>query len=307
MISNEINITDVGMEPGHKIIIEGIDGSGKSTICNKLQTAYREVGVEYEIVHCTRHTTNDFEGFLKLLASPNNIIFDRFYVGQYIYQTSKERKEKHWMTISDLAYLETVMSLNNCEFYYINTDLDICYQNCLKDRDDSYYSKDYIKSLADKYVYFISHISSLDWNIINNKFSVSVSDNAVEKSCDYRSIPKTVAVDFDGCLVLGAKFPEIGKINERLRYELFEGVFKDYKKILWTSRSGQSLIDAITFCQDNGMYFDKYNENLDEAKQLTGNDTRKIFADYYLDDKAIPIGEVKDNPFYTYSTEDVSK
>ena len=302
-----IEITKQGLEQGHKIIIEGVDGSGKTTICEDLQAKYREQGIEYKIVHLTRNTTNNLDMFIDYLSSPENMIFDRFYVGQYVYQTSKERKKKHWLSIGDLGYLETAIEFKNCELYYISTDPDLCYYNCMKDRDDSYYSRDYIKSLADKYLYFISHISSLDWNIINNKFSVSVSDNAVEKSCDYRSIPKTVAVDFDGCLVLGAKFPEIGKINERLRYELFEGVFKDYKKILWTSRSGQSLIDAITFCQDNGMYFDKYNENLDEAKQLTGNDTRKIFADYYLDDKAIPIGEVKDNPFYTYSTEDVSK
>ena len=72
-----------------------------------------------------------------------------------------------------------------------------------------------------------------------------------------------------------------------IKYEKSQGA----KIILWTCRTGSKLINAIKFCEENGIELDAINENLPEMIELFGEDTRKIFADEYIEDKSvIPFG-----------------
>lgn len=109
----------------------------------------------------------------------------------------------------------------------------------------------------------------------------------------FEQLPKIIAVDFDGTLV-SDKWPNIGKPNialfELLRYLRQE---KGVKLILWTSRNysdkyGDLLEEAIEFCTSKGLEFDAINENIREVIELTGEDTRKVYADIYFDDKGVP-------------------
>lgn len=104
-----------------------------------------------------------------------------------------------------------------------------------------------------------------------------------------------IAVDFDGTLVED-KFPEIGEPNWKLIDELrtlritLKGCGIELKLILWTCRNntekGMYLAEAIQWCQNSGLRFNAYNENLPEIKELYGEDTRKVFANMYIDDRA---------------------
>ena len=97
---------------------------------------------------------------------------------------------------------------------------------------------------------------------------------------------KTIAVDFDGTLVVD-KFPEIGEPNLELINWLINYRNNGGKLILWTSRNGEVLPKAVEFCKSLGLEFDAVNENLKEVQEKWKGDTRKVLADYYLDDKAI--------------------
>lgn len=105
-------------------------------------------------------------------------------------------------------------------------------------------------------------------------------------------IPYTIAIDFDGTLCQN-KFPEIGAANDCLISTLIE--LKKEKPgiryILWTCRDNNTeekyLDKAVEFCRQRGLVFDAINENLPEVKELYNNDTRKVFADIYLDDRAL--------------------
>lgn len=99
-------------------------------------------------------------------------------------------------------------------------------------------------------------------------------------------LPFIIAVDFDGTLV-DDKFPSIGRKNAML-FGLCE-VWKmaGARLILWTCRHGEALEKAIQFCNDNGLEFDAYNENIPEVQAIFGTDTRKVYADVYIDDKAV--------------------
>lgn len=60
-----------------------------------------------------------------------------------------------------------------------------------------------------------------------------------------------------------------------------------HKIILWTCRDGMHLVDAIVWCAEHGLFFDAVNNNLDEHVTQYGSNCRKVFADYYIDDKAV--------------------
>lgn len=107
-------------------------------------------------------------------------------------------------------------------------------------------------------------------------------------------LPYIIAVDFDGTLVQD-KFPEIGEKRDWVWTRIFAAKRAGKKIILWTSRDNHNLKEAVEFCRNQGLEFDAVNENLEEVKTLFNNDTRKVYANEYWDDKAI--GSFCDNLF----------
>ena len=97
---------------------------------------------------------------------------------------------------------------------------------------------------------------------------------------------KIIAVDFDGTLCENA-WPDIGDpIQPVIDYVLSEQA-NGAKLILWTNRHHERLEEAVAWCANHGIAFDAVNENLPEVIEEFGGDTRKIFADEYIDDKAV--------------------
>lgn len=92
-----------------------------------------------------------------------------------------------------------------------------------------------------------------------------------------------IAVDFDGTLSYG-EWPHAGKPNTRLIEWLKERKAKGDNLILWTCRQGEPLDIAVKWCAEQGLEFDAVNENLPAMIALYGSDTRKIAADWYIDD-----------------------
>ena len=93
-----------------------------------------------------------------------------------------------------------------------------------------------------------------------------------------------ICVDFDGTLVEN-KWPDIGKPDTYLFSYLINCRKHGIKVILYTMREGKLLDDAVEFCKSQGLEFDAVNDNLPEMIELYGNNPRKIYADYYLDDR----------------------
>ena len=94
------------------------------------------------------------------------------------------------------------------------------------------------------------------------------------------------AVDFDGTLCESV-WPGIGRPNTVLIKHLIKRRREGNKVILWTCRCGSLLEEAVSWCRGFDLEFDAVNENLPEMIEHFGNDSRKIFADVYIDDKAI--------------------
>lgn len=95
---------------------------------------------------------------------------------------------------------------------------------------------------------------------------------------------RIIAVDFDGTLCEN-NWPEIGSPNEELITHLINRQKDGDKLILWTCRVDDMLQVAIEWCRGKGLIFDAVNENLPEIIESFGSDTRKIFANEYIDDR----------------------
>lgn len=101
-------------------------------------------------------------------------------------------------------------------------------------------------------------------------------------------LPYIVAVDFDGTIVED-KFPAIGEVRKDIIDLIKIAQQKGSKVILWTCRDGLNLREAVSFCNDLGIHFDAVNKNIEEVISLYNNDTRKIFANEYWDDKGVSL------------------
>lgn len=94
------------------------------------------------------------------------------------------------------------------------------------------------------------------------------------------------AVDFDGTLCEN-EWPEIGAPNYILIRSLIEMRKKGHKVILWTCRTGKALDEAVKWCEDQGLEFDAINENVPEIIAAFEGESRKIFANVYIDDLSV--------------------
>lgn len=94
------------------------------------------------------------------------------------------------------------------------------------------------------------------------------------------------ALDLDGTL-FEDRYPELGppklKVIEKAKKVREEGA----KLILWTCRSGVHLEEGVAACKELGLEFDCINDNLPELIEKFGDNSRKISAFRYIDDRAI--------------------
>lgn len=97
-------------------------------------------------------------------------------------------------------------------------------------------------------------------------------------------LPTIIAVDFDGTLVED-RYPDIGEIKQEVWDVVKRAKADGCRIILWTCRTDHQLRDAVEFCAAHGLVFDTINKNIPEVRNLYGGDTRKVFADLYIDDR----------------------
>jgi hypothetical protein len=105
-----------------------------------------------------------------------------------------------------------------------------------------------------------------------------------------------IAVDFDGTL-FDTK-DGVLVTNMRVVYWVKKKKKEGHKIILWTSREGEDLEEAIDACEWVDLEFDAINENIPENRDL-GPGKRKVIADIYLDDRSMKISDIPNMPKVT--------
>jgi len=98
---------------------------------------------------------------------------------------------------------------------------------------------------------------------------------------------KIIAIDFDGTIVHD-NFPGIGELKPNAKHVINKLHQEGYFIIVWTCRTQNRGAEAEQFLIDNGIKFDKINESCPvNVDKFSGLDTRKVFADLYIDDKGL--------------------
>lgn len=93
-----------------------------------------------------------------------------------------------------------------------------------------------------------------------------------------------LAIDFDGTIVED-KYPSIGTIKWGAK-EYINMLYNDgYTIIIWTCRTGKALKEAKQWLQANGIKHHHVNKSCPANVAKYKVDTRKVYADMYIDDK----------------------
>ena len=133
-------------------------------------------------------------------------------------------------------------------------------------------------------VFALGRLTGATIEAISRLKVASGTDETVEKESE-RTLQKAIAIDFDGCLCANA-YPDIGAPNWEIIVAAAAEQIAGAGLILWTCREGELLENALEACARWGLHFDAVNDSLPSWKKFYGNDTRKVGATEYWDDKA---------------------
>ena len=126
----------------------------------------------------------------------------------------------------------------------------------------------------------------------DKKFEQYINHNAqLDMFSDEKKHAYIIAVDFDGTLCEN-KYPDIGNPIQPVIDYVKRYKDSGAKIILWTNRVGTKLYEALKWCSDHDLKFDAVNENLPCVINQFGSDTRKIFANEYIDDRNISVDQL---------------
>lgn len=95
-----------------------------------------------------------------------------------------------------------------------------------------------------------------------------------------------ISIDFDGTIV-EHRYPEIGRERPFAVQTIKRLAADGHQLILNTVREGELLDAAVAWCERRGVEFYAVNKNSPDETYESPGYTRKIVADYYIDDRNI--------------------
>ena len=114
---------------------------------------------------------------------------------------------------------------------------------------------------------------------------------------------KVIALDFDGTLCEDA-WPAIGDPKWAVIRAAQEEQQQGALLILWTTREGKALAEALEWCDCVGLRFNGINNSAQCWKDAYQNDPRKIGATEYWDDRAVDVATIETRQMLKEETRD---
>jgi hypothetical protein len=99
-------------------------------------------------------------------------------------------------------------------------------------------------------------------------------------------LPLIIAIDFDGTIA-EVDFPSIVKPKSGAKKYINKLYSEGHHIVIWTCRSDGDLLKAIEFLNEQGIWFHDVNSHHEGLIRAFNNDTRKVAADVYVDDKGL--------------------
>lgn len=95
-----------------------------------------------------------------------------------------------------------------------------------------------------------------------------------------------IAIDFDGTIVAD-QYPEIGQLKPNAKEVIQQLKDDGHYIIIWTCRTGNAMYQVHDFLNEENIPFDRINKSNPDNVEKYGIDTRKVYADVYIDDKGL--------------------
>lgn len=154
-----------------RIILEGVDGAGKTTLAKILAEKYG-----LDICHCTQYDAADYD-FYRQTVRKENVVWDRHTIGELIYPTIFDRKQQ--ISTEDVRLVIHYAKEAGAKIFVLTADMDVIYRR-LNERGNEdfriYENVDYIDNLfrfyADQY-----HVPVID----TSKMTLQEIFNLVEE------------------------------------------------------------------------------------------------------------------------------
>lgn len=125
-----------------KIILEGVDGAGKTTLAKILAEKYG-----LDICHCTQYDAADYD-FYRQTVRKENVVWDRHTIGELIYPTIFDRKQQ--ISTEDVRLVIHYAKEAGAKIFVLTADMDVIYRR-LNERGNEdfriYENVDYIDNL----------------------------------------------------------------------------------------------------------------------------------------------------------------
>ena len=103
-----------------KIILEGVDGAGKTTLAKILAEKYG-----LDICHCTQYDAADYD-FYRQTVRKENVVWDRHTIGELIYPTIFDRKQQ--ISTEDVRLVIHYAKEAGAKIFVLTADMDVIYR-----------------------------------------------------------------------------------------------------------------------------------------------------------------------------------
>ena len=114
------------------IILEGPDATGKTTLAEKLRDKFGMT-----IHHSTSKTRNDLHYHIDLLDYSNNVVFDRFHIGEMVYPEIYHRPGK--LTIDEFNEInKRIIDNNDLLIVFTTSNINIINDRLIERGEESY-------------------------------------------------------------------------------------------------------------------------------------------------------------------------
>ena len=151
------------------IIVEGIDGAGKTTLINKISNLLNVNNQEYTVVHKTQPKLNGYEEYIKPLKDLKNILVaDRWHVSETIY--GPIYRGKSLLDDNMVNYFESLLNVIGAVKIVVAPPADIVFDRMKKRGEDFLQDEDFNKI----YNEYLKYALKYDYIIANDDTNIQL-------------------------------------------------------------------------------------------------------------------------------------
>lgn len=139
-----------------KIILEGADGTGKTTLAKLLANKYG-----LDICHCTQHDPCDYNFYRQTLRK-ENVVWDRHTLGELVYPYVFNRRPQ--IGVEDARLIMHYAKEERVKIFVLTSDIDVVANRLMERGNEDYRIMMQLHEIDDKFKFYAKqfHVPVID-------------------------------------------------------------------------------------------------------------------------------------------------